>query len=147
MKNYEDLQDTLDRVVGSIGLNNTIHLLGCFTSHLETESNKPSRQQAIRTFITSRVLREFDLDSEELNTSELTEYVHARTVIYHLLFNYARLSYRLIGEYFGGRPGYSVKYYVKKCTEQLSVPRAARDFCLKYRSVEQDLIQFISQNI
>ena len=145
MNNYNDLQDTLDRVVGSIGLKNTIHLLKCFIGHMESEMDKPSRQQAIRSFITSRVAKEFDLDDSKMAESELTGYVNARMICYHLLNKYGTLSYRMIGDRFGGRPGYSVKYYIKKCDDLLSLPKANRLFYHRYTAAEEDLIHFISQ--
>lgn len=145
MKNYQDLQDTLDKVVGSIGLNNTIHLLGCFIGHLEKETDKPSRQQAINSFIIHRVAKEFDIDHNNMAESELTEYVNARTICYYLLYHYSGLSYRLIGEKFGNKPGHSVKYFVGKCADLISLPKANRLFYHRFTVVEQDLIHFLSQ--
>ena len=144
MNTYKDLQDSIDRVVGTIGLKNTIHLLGCFIRHLEPETEKPSRQQAIRSFITRRAVREFDLSLENLQESDLNEYSEARAVCYFLLHKYCGLSYRLIGEYFGGRKDYHVKYFIGKCDELRSLPRVNRLFCHKLDSVETDTLTFIS---
>lgn len=146
MRSYSELQRSLDEVVRQIGLCNTLHLLKGFIGHLEAGCKQPSYQRALTAFITQRTLQEFDLDPEKLNDSQIPEYREARMVIFHLLRHYGAMTYAIIGEKFGGRPDHSVKYFIQRCEQELSVLHDQHRLVRAYRNIETALIDFISHH-
>jgi len=147
MYNYSDLQSTIDKVVGTLGVDNTIFLLKGLIGHLENVQGSLSKnkQHSLRSFVTARVTAEFDVSIENLSSSDFREYNEARMVLFHLLYKYGKMSYGIIGEHLGNRPKYSVKYFVGRCDDLLSIPNANSDFYRKYQVIERDLIQYLSQ--
>lgn len=142
--NYQNLQKTLDQVIGKLGLSKTIELLEGFIGNTSISANQTERIKLISAYITSQCISIFDLNDQAFFDSKITEYRDGRMACYHLFKKYTECSYAKIGEHFG-QAKRNVMYYSNKCDEVLSVPQFYPVFIEKYNALEKCIIQFISR--
>ncbi len=142
--NYTTLQQSLDVVLGKIGLPKTVKLLCSFISNSSLSTTQVEKLKLVTTYIISQAIVIFDLNEEEFYDSRIPEYREARMACYHLLKKYTDSSYSKIGERFGLKKR-QVLYYHQKCEEMLSISQYYKAFTAKYKDLEELTIEFIAK--
>ncbi len=142
--NLQQLQVVLERVVGKLGMEKTVHLLESFDNNSSIDMGEKEKLKVITTFIISQCISIFNLEESEFYTSEIREYREARMISYHLIHTYTKCSYAKIGEVFG-RKKRNVLYFCQKCRELLSVPGFYREFVEKHKQLDKYTIEFIGK--
>ena len=60
MKDYNTLQTSIDKVVGKIGLQKTIHLLESFISNTSIKQSGQEKSRMIAQYVIGIAIREYD---------------------------------------------------------------------------------------
>lgn len=142
--NYNQLHKNLEKVLGKIGLVNTVKLLRSVANDEDIQVCDLDRTNAITQYIVAQTIRVFDLTPKKFYTSNVREYRDARMAAYHLLRKHTNESFGKIGERFSQNKR-NVIYYSNKCSEILSVARYHPVFYDRYQAIEYQTITFISK--
>jgi chromosomal replication initiation ATPase DnaA len=139
---YHDLQNIIDRIIGKIGLSNTIVLLEQVIQEGSVSIAGGEKNKLISAYLVSRCLTTFDLIDSEFNHSTVREYREARMACFHLLKKYTEASYAYIAQQFDQKKR-NVLYSCQKCDDMLSVPQFHRSFIERYQALERNILEFI----
>ncbi len=140
---YPDLQNTLDKVVGKIGLSSTVLLLDNVVDNSGIAASHIEKMKLITAYITSRCQVVFDLEDLHFFDSPLRDYRDGRMACYHLVKKYTDGSYTRIAEQFAQKKR-NVMYYCQKCEQILTIPQHHRVLAEKYRALEKETLEFIT---
>ncbi|GAA0892606.1 hypothetical protein GCM10009122_22850 [Fulvivirga kasyanovii] len=141
---YMLLQKSLDKVLGKIGVDNTIELLESFIDNSSMETHDMEKTTLITQYIITCSIAVFNLDREQFYSSTVREYREARMVTYYLLRKYTEGSFRKIGELFNQKKR-NIIYFCRKCADMLSIPQYNETFNERYITIEKQTIAFISK--
>ena len=78
MNDYRILQETLDQLIGTVGLENTIYLLRKFANQLESPVPAEGRASRVASCVVGSVITSFGLEPAELATSNVRDYREGR---------------------------------------------------------------------
>lgn len=141
---YNHLQNSIDKVVGKIGVKQTIHLLDNFINNVAIDENETKKVKMVTDYLVVTAIKVFNLDEEIFYTSQIKEYKEARMCCYHLLKKYTEASYANIGHQFKQKKRNAVYGHVK-IEECLSVPHSYSRLLSNHAIIEAKLIEFISK--
>lgn len=142
--NYNDLQLSIDKVVGKIGLSKTINLLEGFIGNSSMTVGGPSKVKVIAAYFVSKSIEVFELNDRKFYTSREPKYSEARMACFHLLKKHSQYSYSNIGDAVGLKKR-TILYYHNKCKDILSISHFYQPFIEKYDLLENCAIDFISK--
>ncbi|MEO9870376.1 MAG: hypothetical protein ABJQ69_03675 [Ekhidna sp.] len=142
--NYMDLQISIDKVVGKIGLNKTIHLLEGFIDNSTMKVGGTSRAKVIAAYFISKSVEVFELNEKKFYSSREPKYSEARMACFHLVKKHTKYSYTNIGDAVGLKKR-TILYYHNKCKDILSIAHFYQPFMEKYDLLENYAIDFISK--
>ncbi|TPN87149.1 hypothetical protein [Aquimarina algicola] len=143
-KEYSDLQQSIDKLIGKFGMQKAINIIRQLSGTIKVRKNKTQRLKLITVFVISEAFKIFEVEHKEVNGKITKEYKEARMASYHLINQYTRLSYNEIGKYFD-QGKFGAYYHIKNCKEILSIPQFNKPFVGRYETLEENLIQFIAQ--
>ena len=141
---YKDLQESIDQVIGKIGLNKTIFLVDSFIQATTIPVEQTHKVKIISQFLIVQGVDVFELNHDDFFSSKIPEYREARIACFHLIKKYTGCSYSKLGEHFGLTKR-SMMYSCERCKDRLSVPFFYKSFNEKYEILENRTIQFISK--
>ncbi|WP_027393145.1 hypothetical protein [Aquimarina latercula] len=141
---YADLQTGIDRLISKFGMSKTLGIIRQLTGQKTSEQQQGQRAEVVMAFIISESHRLFDSEMQTPSALVSKEFSDARMTAYHLTKKYTGLSYRQMGKPFG-QSKRAVIYHYKNCEEMLSVPQFHKVFIAIYKSVEENVIEFITQ--
>jgi hypothetical protein len=143
-KTYTELQISIDKVIGKIGIERTIYLLDTFIQNTTVNQNEREKIKMISQYLITLAIRIFELEEPIFYTSSITEYRDARYCCFHLLRKYTKDSYPKIGLAFQS----SSRIVMYGCTitdERLNFPKVHSKFTHHYALLESKLIEFIAK--
>ena len=143
-KIYTELQLSVDKVIGKIGVEKTIHLLNTFIHNTTISQNEQEKIKMISQYLISLAIKVFELNSAIFFSSNVTEYRDARYCCFHLLRRYTKDSYPKIALMYSS----SSRIVMYGCTvteERLNFPKVHSKFTHRYGVLESKLIEFISK--
>jgi hypothetical protein len=143
-KEYSDLQQGIDKLIGKFGMPKTIKIIRQLSGTIKVREYKKQRIQLITTFVISEGFKIFGVEHKKVNDKTTKEFKEARMASYHILSQYTRLSYSEIAKHFD-QGKFGAYYHINKCKEALSVPQFNKSFVGKYETLEENLIQFITK--
>ncbi len=141
---YTELQISIDKVIGKIGLERTKYLLESFIQNTAITHHEPEKIKMISQYLISLAIKISELQAAIFFISTVTEYREARYCCFHLLRKYTKDSYPKIGLSFQC----SSRIVMYGCTvaqERLSFPKVHAKFVQNYTMLESKLIEFISK--
>lgn len=141
---YHDLQQSIDTLIGKFGLQKTIEVIGSLSNNTELQATDSEKVKLLLVFIVSQSIEVFDLKEEQFYSSTIQEYREARMACYYLLKKYTDTSYAKIGENFK-QSKRAILYNYHKCDEILSIPQYYRFFVEKFKTLENNTINFIAK--
>ena len=142
--NYEDLQHSVDTLIGKFGLKKTIEVLESLSENTQLKSKESDKIKLLFVYIVSKSIKVFDLKEEDYYTNTIQEYREARMSCYYLLRKYTGISYRKIGEDFK-QTKRAILYNYQKCEDMLSIPTYYKEFADRFKTLEDHLINFIAK--
>lgn len=142
--NYNDLQQGIDALLGKFGLQKTIEVIQSLSSNTQLTASDQDKSKLLIVFIISQSIEIFDLKEEKFYESTVQEYREARMCCYYLLKKYTDCSYAKIGESFK-QSKRAILYNYHKCDEILSIPQFYKSFVEKFKSLENNTINFIAK--
>ncbi|WP_010520459.1 hypothetical protein [Aquimarina agarivorans] len=142
--NYTDLQERIDVLIGTFGLSKTIEVITSLTNNTELITKDNEKMKLLLVFLISQSIQVFDLKEANYFTSTVQEYREARMSCYYLLKKYTGSSYAKIGEDFK-QSKRAVMYNYNKCDEILSIPQFYKQFIEKFKTLENNFINFIAK--
>lgn len=142
--NYENLQQSIDKVIGKLGLQRTIALLDSFVGKMSIKPDETEKVKLITGYLVSTAIKCYDLNEQEFYSSKIREYREARMICYHLLRKYLEYSYPKIAKAFKQKERIVMHFY-HRAEEFLSVPQFYKPFVQKYTAIENQLIEFIGK--
>lgn len=143
-KDYNTLQRSIDKVVGKIGLQKTIHLLESFISNTSIKQSGQEKSRMIAQYVIGIAIKEYDLQEELFFVSYIREYRDARMSCFHLLRKYTEETQPKIGLAFQCSER-TVEYGCGKTAERLAVPQGNTKFVANYMAIEAKLVDFIGK--
>ncbi|TGV03596.1 hypothetical protein [Flavivirga rizhaonensis] len=141
---YHDLQQSIDTLIGKFGLNKTIEVIDNLSGNTELQSKDSEKVKLLLVFIISQAIEVFNLQEEHFYSSTIQEYREARMACYYLLKKYTKTSYAKIGENFK-QSKRAILYNYHKCDEILSIPQYYKTFVEKFKTLENNTINFIAK--
>ena len=142
--NYEDLQHSVDTLIGKFGLKKTIEVLESLSENTQLKPKESDKIKLLFVYIVSKSIIVFDLKEEDYYTNTIQEYREARMSCYYLLREYTGISYRKIGEDFK-QTKRAILYNYQKCEDMLSIPTYYKEFADRFKTLEDHLINFIAK--
>lgn len=143
-KTYTELQVSIDKVIGKIGVARTIHLLDTFIQNTTITQNEQEKIKMISQYLISLAIKVFELNEPIFFTSSVTEYRDARYCCFHLLRKYTKDSYPKIALMYASSSRI-VMYGCAVTEERLNFPKVHSKFAHHYTLLESKLIEFISK--
>ena len=144
MSNYLELQQTIDKVIGKIGLENTKTLLDGFINNTEIKQTERDKIAMISHYLVSSAVKVFELKEELFYTSRVREYRDARMCCFHLLRQYTQDSFPKIGLFFNQKARI-VMYGFFVLEDHLAMPKGNSKLVAKYRLLQSLLVEFIGK--
>ena len=141
---YHDLQQSIDTLIGKFGLQKTIEVIESLSSNTKLTARDEEKSKLLVVFIISQSIKVFDLKEDRFYSSSVQEYREARMSCYYLIKKYSDSSYAKIGESFN-QSKRAILYNYHKCDEILSIPQFYKDFVEKFKSLENNTINFIAK--
>jgi len=141
---YHDLQQSIDTLIGKFGLGKTIEVIQSLTNNTELQSKDYQKVKLLLVFVISQSIEIFHLEEEKFYTSSIQEYREARMSCYYILKKYTTNSYAKIGEEFK-QSKRAILYNYHKCDEILSIPQFYKPFVEKFKTLENNVINFIAK--
>lgn len=143
-KTYTELQLSIDKVIGKIGVERTIHLLDTFIQNTTITQNEQEKIKMISQYLISLAIKVFELNESIFFSSSVTEYRDARYCCFHLLRKYTKDSYPKIALMYSSSSRV-VMYGCSVTEERLNFPKVHSRFMRNYGLLESKLIEFISK--
>lgn len=143
-KNYNLIQEKLDRIIGMLGSQRTLHLLESFINKTTLSVDEPYKIKLITDFVMELAVKGFDLKAEHFLTSGVREYRDARMCCFHLLRKYTGTTFSKIGLAFQ-RSERIVTYGFEVIESRLAFEKGNAAFNRHYRQLESTLIEFIGK--
>lgn len=141
---YASLQNSIDQVIGKIGLQRTIFLLHSFISNTSITQNEVEKIQMVARYLVNEAVKAFDLNTGLFYVCGETSYRDARMCCCHLLRKYTDYTFAKIGLIL--QCSERTVMYGNSVTEQrLCVPKGNPAFVSRYSLLESKLIEFISK--
>lgn len=141
---YTELQISIDKVIGKIGVERTKYLLDSFIGNTTIKHNEGEKTKMVCQYLISQAIRIFDLKDALFFVSTVTEYRDARYCCFQLLRKYTEDTYPKIGLSFSCSSRI-VMYGCNTTDDRLNFPKAHSKFIQNYRLLESKLIEFISK--
>lgn len=142
--NYNHLQASIDKVVGKIGLQQTIILLDSFINNTAIAAGEQEKIKMVTQYLVNLATQVYDLDTDLFYVSHERSYRDARMCCFHLLRKYTDDTHAKIGLSFQCSER-AVRYGHTVTEERLSVPKGNMPFIANYRLLESKLIDFIGK--
>lgn len=141
---YTQLQSSIDKVIGKIGLQRTVFLLENFTNNLTVRVGEQEKIKLVNQFLINLAIHVFELEAELFFLSDVREYRDARMCCYHLLRKYTGDTFARIGLAFQCSQR-AVSYGYAVAGERLEMPKGHPVFASKYTLLESHIIEFIGK--
>ena len=143
-QDYAQLQATLDKVIGKIGLQRTIVLLDSFINNTKVTQNEREKITMITQYAVNRTIQVFELREDQFLISNIREYRDARMCCIHILRKYTNDTFSKIGLFF--RCGARIAMYGYTVTEdRLAMPKGNTRFVSNYALIEGSIIDFMGR--
>lgn len=142
--NYGNLQGSIDKVIGKIGLRRTICLLDSFISNTTVTQNEREKIKMVTQYLVNLATKVFDLRDDLFLISNVREYRDARMCCFHLLRKYTDDTFPKIGLSFNCSSRI-VMYGFTVTEDRLSMPKGNSKFVSNYTLLESKLIDFIGR--
>lgn len=142
--NYNQLQDSIDKVIGKIGLRRTKYLLDSFIDNTTVNQGEREKIKMVTQYLVSLTAKVFELKEELFFVSTVREYRDARMCCFHLLRKYTEDTYPKIGLNFNCSARI-VMYGCFAVEDRLAVPKGNAKFVGNYTLLESRLIDFIGK--
>ena len=142
--NYSQLQESIDKVIGKIGLRRTKYLLDSFINNTTISQGEREKIKMVTQYLVSLTAKVFDLKEELFIISTVREYRDARMCCFHLLRKYTGDTYPKIGLYFNCSARI-VMYGCFAVEDRLAMPKGNSKFVANYTLLESKLIEFIGK--
>jgi len=143
-KDYLQLHNSIDKVVGKIGLERTIFLTESFIKNTSVTFNEGEKIKMISRYVSNLAIESFELAAESFYISVVRDYRDARMVCYHLLRKYTSDTFSKIGLAFQCSER-CVAYGFRITEERLANPKAFAVFVGNYHVLESKLLEFIGK--
>jgi hypothetical protein len=141
---YLDLQKGIDLLISKFGISKTVRIVKQLSGNATFKKNEKQKVQLLVTFIISESQRLFDSEEPQAEEESPRGFNDARMTAYHLIKKYTDMSYQQLGKPFG-QSKRAVIYHYNKCEELLSIPQFHKDFTEIYKTLEENIIQFIAK--
>lgn len=141
---YSDIQTGIDKLISKFGISKTLRIIRQLTGQKTSEQQQGLSAEVVMAFIICESHRLFGSQAQTPSAVVSKEFSDARMTAYHLTKKYTGLSYRQMGKPFD-QSKRAVIYHYKICEEMLSVPQFHKVFITTYKSVEENVIQFITK--
>lgn len=142
MSDYRELQDTIDKVIGLIGLTETKSLLDSFIGN--TTLKDRHEKKLIAPYIISVAIEVFQLNEKEFLTCNENDYRDARYCCFHLMHKYTNSTFSKIARIFN-LSDRQVGYGYKVTEERLAIPKYHKEFVANYKSIESKLVRALAK--
>lgn len=142
MSDYKELQDTIDEVIGLIGLTETKSLLDSFIGNIPLKEGH--EKKLIAPYIISVSIETFPLNEKEFLTCNETDYRDARYCCFHLMHRYTNSTFSKIARTFN-LSDRQVSYGYKVAEERLAILKFYREFVTNYKSIESKLVRALAK--
>ncbi len=142
--NYTQLQDSIDKVIGKIGLRRTKYLLDSFIDNTTVMQNEREKIKMVTQYLISLTIKVFELKEDVFFISTIREYRDARMCCFHLLRKYTEDTYPKIGLNFNCSARI-VMYGCFAVDDRLAMPKGNSGFVSNYTLLESKLIEFIGK--
>lgn len=142
--NYNQLQDSIDKVIGKIGLRRTKYLLDSFIDNTTVTQNEREKIKMVTQYLVSLTIKVFELKEYPFFISTVREYRDARMCCFHLLRKYTEDTYPKIGLNFNCSARI-VMYGCFTVDDRLAMPKGNSRFVANYTLLESKLIEFIGK--
>lgn len=142
--NYTQLQDSIDKVIGKIGLRRTKFLLDSFIDNTTVTQNEREKIKMVTQYLVSHAIKVYELNEDVFLSSTVREYRDARMCCFHLLRKYTEDTYPKIGLNFNCSARI-VMYGCLAVEDRLSMPKGNSKFVANYTLLESRLIDFIGK--
>lgn len=142
--NYTLLQNSIDKVIGKIGLRRTKYLLDSFIDNTTVTQNEREKIKMVTQYLVSLTIKVFELRDELFFISNVREYRDARMCCFHLLRKYTEDTYPKIGLHFNCSARI-VMYGCLAVEDRLAMPKGNSKFVANYTLMESRLIEFIGK--
>lgn len=139
---YKQLQDTIDKVIGQIGLEETEVLLNSFINNIPVQGE--SEQKMITQYVISLSIEVFHLNEREFLSNNTRNYQDARYCCFHLLHKYTGKTFSKIARLFN-LSDRQVSYGYRTADERLSIPKFHIEFVENYKNVESKIARFLAK--
>ena len=141
-QHYTALQNTLDQVVGQIGVKRTVSLLDSFMGKDTTDHT--DRYGLIHSFVVSEIIALCQLDTDQFYTNGSSEYREARMIAYRVFHKFTQLSYHRCAMYFQVNTR-KFRYHYQRMNDALSVPDHYAQVVHLYDRLCQAVVVFLSK--
>ncbi len=142
--NYIQLQDRIDTLIGKFGLQKTIEVIEHISNNTALQNKDTQKMKLLILYTISQSIDIFNIEEENYFTSTIEEYKEARMSCYYLLKKYSDISHASIGENFQ-QSKRAILYHHHKCEEILSIPQFYKSFVEKFKTLENNVINFITK--
>lgn len=142
--NYQDLQTSIDQLLGKFGLHKTLEIIQSLTNNTTLKAKDDEKAKLLLVFLIAKSIEIFQLHEPQFYSSAVQEYKEARMSCYYLLKKYTDSSYAIIGEHFG-QSKRAILYNYHKCEEILSIPQFYKDYVSKFKLLEDHVINFLAK--
>ena len=141
---YGSLQNSIDQVVGKIGLQRTIFLLNSFITNTSVSHNETEKMQMLTRYLVNEAIQAFNLDTGMFYVCGERSYRDARMCCFHLLRKYTDYTFSKIGLTMHCSER-AVMYGSTVAEQRLGVTKGNHVFNSRYSLLESKLIEFISK--
>lgn len=142
--NYQDLQCSIDALIGKFGLEKTINIVDTLKNNTQLSAKDNHKEKLLLVYVVSRSIEVFNLEEANFYTSPINEYREARMACYFLVKKYTENSFGIIGEHFK-QSKRAVMYHYHKCDEILSIPQYYKSFVSQFKVLEDGVINFLAK--
>lgn len=142
MSDYRELQDTIDKVIGLIGLAETKSLLNSFIGNIPLKDEH--EKKLIVPYIISVSIEVFQLNEKEFLICNESDYRDARYCCFHLMHKYTHSTFSKIARIFN-HSDRQVSYGYKVAEERLAIPRFHTEFVTNYKRIESNLARVLAK--
>lgn len=142
MSDYSELQKTIDKVIGKIGLTRTTFLLETFIDNTSITHKEGEKIKMVAHYVSSLAIKVFELDEDIFYVNTSREYRDARMCCYHLLRKYTSNTFTKIGLFFHCGSRVVARAY-ETAEGRLSMVRSNKAFNSKYTLIESRLLDFM----
>jgi hypothetical protein len=140
MRDYRQLQNRIDKVIGQIGLEQTMFLLEGFINNIPIKSE--SGKKVASHYIIDTCIETFFLNEKEFFKNGERDYRDARYCCFYLMHKYiGNTSVKTAS--FSNLTGRQVQYGCNVTKERLAFPKFHSEFIANYKDIESKIVAML----